>query len=201
MIAAPAIVTMVLVALWHGATFPFLFFGLLHAAFLVVNHGWRLARAIWATPDAGGGRGHAAAAALPRIVSIALTYLCVLTGVRVVPRRNSRGRLERAQRYARCAWRWRPAVGRPSGHRSDLAAVTICHRLVRALHSAVDASRTGVSFKLEAIAAMGGGHGVRCHFGASRGWWQRRIPLFQVLERDPSRSSHRNGESRDQTES
>ncbi len=64
MLAAPATVTMMLVALWHGATFPFLCFGLLHAAFLVVNHGWRLAQA----------------PSLPKVASIALTYLCVLIG-------------------------------------------------------------------------------------------------------------------------
>jgi alginate O-acetyltransferase complex protein AlgI len=64
MIAAPLVVTMVLVALWHGATWPFLLFGLLHAAFLVINHTWRLAQA----------------PALPRLASIALTYLSVLVG-------------------------------------------------------------------------------------------------------------------------
>lgn len=64
MIAAPLVVTMVLVALWHGATLPFLLFGLLHAAFLVINHAWRLVRA----------------PAIPKLGSIALTYLCVLVG-------------------------------------------------------------------------------------------------------------------------
>ncbi len=64
MIAMPLVVTMVLVALWHGATWPFLLFGLLHAAFLIVNHLWRLA----------------SAPALPRLASIALTYLCTLVG-------------------------------------------------------------------------------------------------------------------------
>jgi alginate O-acetyltransferase complex protein AlgI len=62
MIAAPIVATMVLIALWHGATTPFLMFGLLHAAFLVVNHAWRLARA----------------PVLPPFVSVGLTYLCVL---------------------------------------------------------------------------------------------------------------------------
>jgi D-alanyl-lipoteichoic acid acyltransferase DltB (MBOAT superfamily) len=64
MIAAPLVATMVLVALWHGATLPFLLFGLLHAAFLVLNHAWRLVKA----------------PALPQLGSIALTYLCVLVG-------------------------------------------------------------------------------------------------------------------------
>jgi alginate O-acetyltransferase complex protein AlgI len=64
MIAAPIIATMVLIALWHGATLPFLMFGLLHAAFLVVNHAWRLARA----------------PVLPPLASVGLTYLCVVVG-------------------------------------------------------------------------------------------------------------------------
>jgi alginate O-acetyltransferase complex protein AlgI len=64
MIAAPVVVTMVLIALWHGATLPFLLFGVVHAAFLVINHAWRLARTT----------------AFPPLVSIALTYLCVLVG-------------------------------------------------------------------------------------------------------------------------
>jgi alginate O-acetyltransferase complex protein AlgI len=64
MIAAPLVVTMVLVALWHGATWPFLLFGLLHAGFLIVNHAWRLAQA----------------PAPPRLAGVALTYLCVLAG-------------------------------------------------------------------------------------------------------------------------
>ena len=64
MIAAPLVVTMVLVALWHGATLPFLLFGLLHAAFLVINHAWRLVRA----------------PLIPQVGSIALTYLSVLVG-------------------------------------------------------------------------------------------------------------------------
>ena len=64
MIAAPLVVTMVLVALWHGATAPFLAFGLLHAGFLLVNHLWRLNNL----------------PAIPPGLSVALTYLCVLAG-------------------------------------------------------------------------------------------------------------------------
>jgi D-alanyl-lipoteichoic acid acyltransferase DltB (MBOAT superfamily) len=62
MIGMPVVLTMVLVALWHGATLPFLLFGLLHAGFLLVNHAWRVNRG----PP------------LPIAASVALTYLCVL---------------------------------------------------------------------------------------------------------------------------
>jgi D-alanyl-lipoteichoic acid acyltransferase DltB (MBOAT superfamily) len=63
MIALPVLVTMLLVSLWHGDTLTFLVFGLLHAAFLIVNHAWRLYQA----PP------------LPKLASVALTYFCVLT--------------------------------------------------------------------------------------------------------------------------
>jgi alginate O-acetyltransferase complex protein AlgI len=64
MIGAPIVVTMVLISLWHGATWPFLVFGLLHAGFLLVNHGWR----VWRMP------------ALPAVLGVVATYLCVLVG-------------------------------------------------------------------------------------------------------------------------
>ena len=64
MIGAPIAVTMVLISLWHGATLPFLLFGLLHVAFLLVNHAWRVKRG----------------SVLPPWASVALTYLCVLVG-------------------------------------------------------------------------------------------------------------------------
>jgi D-alanyl-lipoteichoic acid acyltransferase DltB (MBOAT superfamily) len=64
MIGGPIVVTMVLVSVWHGATLPFLLFGLLHAGFLLVNHAWRVNRG----------------PVLPTVASAALTYLCVLAG-------------------------------------------------------------------------------------------------------------------------
>jgi alginate O-acetyltransferase complex protein AlgI len=64
MIGVPVVTTMVLVSLWHGATLPFLLFGLLHAGFLLVNHAWRI------------GKGPV----LPAVASVGLTYLCVLVG-------------------------------------------------------------------------------------------------------------------------
>ena len=42
MIAMPMVVTMALAGIWHGAGWQFLVFGLLHAAYLTVNHAWRV---------------------------------------------------------------------------------------------------------------------------------------------------------------
>ena len=72
MIAVPVGVTLMLISLWHGAAWTFLVFGLLHTAFLLVNHLWRLHRL----------------PALPGIAGVALTYLCVL-GASVVFRAAS----------------------------------------------------------------------------------------------------------------
>jgi alginate O-acetyltransferase complex protein AlgI len=62
MIAGPALLTMTLISLWHGAAWTFLLFGAVHTTFLLVNHLWRLHQL--PTP--------------PRVPAIALTYLCVL---------------------------------------------------------------------------------------------------------------------------
>ncbi len=43
-IAAPTLITMFLSGLWHGAGFTYLVFGLLHGAYLCLNHFWRLYR-------------------------------------------------------------------------------------------------------------------------------------------------------------
>jgi alginate O-acetyltransferase complex protein AlgI len=72
MIAAPIVVTMILIGIWHGPTLPFLLFGVFHAGLLLVNHAWRL----WRAP------------ALPALASIAVTYMSVLVGA-VVFRANS----------------------------------------------------------------------------------------------------------------
>ena len=44
MMAAPTVITMFLSGLWHGAGNQYLVFGLLHGAYLTINHFWRLYR-------------------------------------------------------------------------------------------------------------------------------------------------------------
>ncbi len=67
MLLAPLVVTMGLAGIWHGASLPYLAFGLLHAGFLGVNHAWRVFRP--------GPRSQDWQAVIGRVV---LTYLCVL---------------------------------------------------------------------------------------------------------------------------
>lgn len=71
-IVVPTVFTMSLAGIWHGAGFQFLVFGLLHAGYLSINHGWRLFVAKRA----------AAAFNLPRIltrsISVAITFVAVL---------------------------------------------------------------------------------------------------------------------------
>jgi D-alanyl-lipoteichoic acid acyltransferase DltB (MBOAT superfamily) len=66
MVTMPTFVTMALAGIWHGAGAQFLVFGLLHAAYLTINHAWRLLR-----PVRPAGRAWHAG-------SVVLTYLCVL---------------------------------------------------------------------------------------------------------------------------
>jgi len=40
----PTLVTMFISGVWHGAGYQFIFWGLLHGCYLVVNHAWRLLR-------------------------------------------------------------------------------------------------------------------------------------------------------------
>jgi alginate O-acetyltransferase complex protein AlgI len=42
MVAMPTVITMFLAGVWHGAGLQFLCFGLLHGAYLTVNHAWRI---------------------------------------------------------------------------------------------------------------------------------------------------------------
>jgi D-alanyl-lipoteichoic acid acyltransferase DltB (MBOAT superfamily) len=68
LVAAPTIFTMFLAGIWHGAGLQFLVFGLLHAAYLTINHAWRIFR-----PTRPRG-----ARPATHIGNIALTYMCVL---------------------------------------------------------------------------------------------------------------------------
>jgi D-alanyl-lipoteichoic acid acyltransferase DltB (MBOAT superfamily) len=43
LLAAPTLLTMLVSGIWHGAGYVFALWGLLHGAYLVINHAWRLA--------------------------------------------------------------------------------------------------------------------------------------------------------------
>jgi len=72
MLLVPTFFTMALAGIWHGAGSQFLIFGLLHAAYLSINHAWRIFRhKRGVKPDP-----HAQ----PALWAVAVTYLSVLVG-------------------------------------------------------------------------------------------------------------------------
>jgi D-alanyl-lipoteichoic acid acyltransferase DltB (MBOAT superfamily) len=71
MVAVPLFYTMGLAGIWHGAGLQFLVFGLLHAAYLTVNHGWRTFRHP-SRPS------HAVTAKLLLLRDVSLTFLAVV---------------------------------------------------------------------------------------------------------------------------
>jgi alginate O-acetyltransferase complex protein AlgI len=76
MIFVPTFITMSLIGIWHGAGLQFAVFGLLHSAFLVINHAWRVFRPIATRTEAGTMLG-----TLERLASVLLTYLCAMIGM------------------------------------------------------------------------------------------------------------------------
>ncbi len=68
MVAYPTMATMLIAGIWHGAGIQFVIFGLLHGAYLTVNHAWRIL-----TPK--GTRLHRA---VPPPVMIGLSFVCVV---------------------------------------------------------------------------------------------------------------------------
>jgi alginate O-acetyltransferase complex protein AlgI len=71
MVAVPLFYTMGLAGIWHGAGLQFLVFGLLHAAYLTVNHGWRTFRHS-SRPS------HAVTAKLLVLRDVSLTFIAVI---------------------------------------------------------------------------------------------------------------------------
>lgn len=73
LVALPSVFTMFVSGVWHGAGWQFIVFGLLHGAYLTINHGWRTLKAARGRVVDGGPVLHAA--------SVLLTFLCVLVGL------------------------------------------------------------------------------------------------------------------------
>jgi D-alanyl-lipoteichoic acid acyltransferase DltB (MBOAT superfamily) len=74
-VVVPTLFTMILAGVWHGAGLQFLVFGLLHGAYLVVNHAWRIFR-----PGQASVRETGLAGALSNASKVLLTFVCVLVG-------------------------------------------------------------------------------------------------------------------------
>jgi hypothetical protein len=74
LLVVPLITTMFISGLWHGAGYGFIIFGLMHGAYLVINHGWRVYAAHrW--------RNHAAYARIMKPAGWALTFVAVTTAM------------------------------------------------------------------------------------------------------------------------
>ncbi len=74
LVALPTTVTLFLAGVWHGAGLQFLVFGLLHAVYLSINHGWRVHQG---TKGKSAPLGPAAAMCV-RVGGVAITFLAVL---------------------------------------------------------------------------------------------------------------------------
>jgi alginate O-acetyltransferase complex protein AlgI len=124
MVGFPMLFTMFVAGLWHGAGFQFIVFGLLHGAYLTVNHAWRLflPRSI-ANPPASVFLRH-----LRHGSSVLLTLLCVIAALVVFRARgigqavSMLGSMLGAQSTA--------ASLEPAGRRSLLHEATFLHKLL-----------------------------------------------------------------------
>jgi alginate O-acetyltransferase complex protein AlgI len=67
---ANVMITMILGGLWHGASWTFVAWGMLHGFYVLVNHGWRFLRRYFGFPAGFGFPG--------RLLAIMLTFVCVV---------------------------------------------------------------------------------------------------------------------------
>ncbi|MGI4830421.1 MAG: MBOAT family O-acyltransferase [Janthinobacterium lividum] len=74
LVAFPTTVTLFLAGVWHGAGLQFVIFGLLHAFYLSVNHGWR----VWRTKNPARQEASPLAARMYGVGGLLLTYFSVL---------------------------------------------------------------------------------------------------------------------------
>ena len=70
MVLMPTMITMTLAGIWHGAGLQFLVFGMLHGAFISINHAWRIL----------GGEHAQADGKLIHAGYVLLTYVCACVG-------------------------------------------------------------------------------------------------------------------------
>ncbi|WP_404325509.1 MBOAT family O-acyltransferase [Aerophototrophica crusticola] len=70
LLAWPTMATMTIAGIWHGAGWQFLIFGLLHGAYITINHAWRAVRQVRKIGPEQGRRF--------RALGVGLTFLCVL---------------------------------------------------------------------------------------------------------------------------
>lgn len=91
LIAFPTVLTMFLSGFWHGAGFTFVIWGLLHGAYLCVNHGWRQWRPKWDKQRY---------ERVMKPLGFVLTFVAVVVGMVWFRARNVGGALEMLQAMA-----------------------------------------------------------------------------------------------------
>ena len=167
MIAAPIVVTMMLVALWHGATLPFLLFGLLHAGSCCST-----------TPGASAGARPAGAGQC----RTDLPDACWSAPCCSAPLQSADAGLA-ARWHGRPAWgrrHDRPRHPRPGRYRMAAALYAIVW-FAPSTRQWMQAAR--LPSRLDAVATLGRRHGLRRHARAARRRRHRRIPVFPLLMR------------------
>ena len=91
LIAFPTVLTMFVSGFWHGAGFTFVIWGLLHGAYLCVNHGWRQWRPKWDKQRY---------ERVMKPLGFVLTFVAVVVGMVWFRARNVGGALEMLQAMA-----------------------------------------------------------------------------------------------------
>lgn len=75
LVAVPTMFTMFLAGIWHGAGLQFVIFGILHGAYLIINHAWRIYR-----PKSPKEERSLLAQKIIIALNIGITFLAVLVG-------------------------------------------------------------------------------------------------------------------------
>lgn len=73
LVLIPILITMTLAGIWHGAGLQFLVFGLMHGAYLIINHAWR-----WFGPKLSAKNREALFGSVIAGFSVVLTYVAVV---------------------------------------------------------------------------------------------------------------------------
>lgn len=118
-VAAPTCYTMALAGIWHGAGLQYLIYGLLHAAYLTVNHAWRL------RPGAGTVATTGMRARIRHVCNVLLTFVAALVAFAFFRAHGVADALALLQGMA--GLRGIEPLGWPAWHAANMDAATWLH--------------------------------------------------------------------------